>query len=185
MPDEIRPYRFWLIEQANQRAKEAIQKEEDMNIFSALLAASGNGIVSTSTVAASLGIDYEVEAQGLHDALQSLPREPRFIEDSFVTAPAMSYTMGIDPVASFPVRQDITVLPGDDAPNLRLGWRIYEEVGVAVVNDYAISMVNFGEDHVEPDPELEYVPTLREGILTRYTHRYPFGRHLDLWEDNI
>jgi len=31
-----------------------------------------------------------------------------------------------------PVRQDITVIPADDPKNLRLGWVIYEEIGLAV-----------------------------------------------------
>ena len=45
-------------------------------------------------------------------------------------------------IDSYPVRQDITVLPADDPKKLRLGWVIYEEVGIVVVNDYAISRVN-------------------------------------------
>ena len=46
-----------------------------------------------------------------------------------------------DTVGAFPIRQDITVLPADDPKKLRLGWVIYEEVGVVVVNDYAISLI--------------------------------------------
>ncbi len=45
-------------------------------------------------------------------------------------------------VGAFPVRQDITVLPADDPKKLRLGWIIYEEIGIVVINDYAISKIN-------------------------------------------
>ena len=45
-------------------------------------------------------------------------------------------------VGAIPVRQDITVLPADDPKNLRLGWVIYEEIGIIVINDYAIAKVN-------------------------------------------
>lgn len=45
-------------------------------------------------------------------------------------------------VGAFPIRQDITVLPADDPKKLRLGWVIYEEVGIAIINDYAISKIS-------------------------------------------
>lgn len=44
-------------------------------------------------------------------------------------------------VGAMPVRQDITVLPADDPRNLRLGWVIYEEIGIVIINDYAIAKV--------------------------------------------
>jgi len=47
-----------------------------------------------------------------------------------------------DTVGAFPIRQDITVLPADDPKKLRLGWVIYEEIGIVVVNDYAISKID-------------------------------------------
>jgi len=46
-----------------------------------------------------------------------------------------------DTVGAFPIRQDITVLPADDPKKLRLGWVIYEEIGIVVVNDYAVSKI--------------------------------------------
>jgi len=46
-----------------------------------------------------------------------------------------------DTVGAFPIRQDITVLPADDPKKLRLGWVIYEEIGIVVINDYAISLI--------------------------------------------
>jgi hypothetical protein len=46
-----------------------------------------------------------------------------------------------DTVGAFPIRQDITVLPADDPKKLRLGWIIYEEIGIVVVNDYSVSKI--------------------------------------------
>lgn len=46
-----------------------------------------------------------------------------------------------DTVGVFPIRQDITVLPADDPIKLRLGWVIYEEVGVFIANDYSVSLI--------------------------------------------
>jgi hypothetical protein len=45
-------------------------------------------------------------------------------------------------VGAFPIRQDITVLPADDPKKLRLGWVIYEEVGIVVINDYAVAKID-------------------------------------------
>jgi hypothetical protein len=56
--------------------------------------------------------------------------------------PTRSSLSSPDTVGAFPIRQDITVLPADDPKKLRLGWVIYEEVGIVVVNDYAVSRVN-------------------------------------------
>jgi hypothetical protein len=50
-------------------------------------------------------------------------------------------TASPDTVGAFPIRQDITVLPADDPKKLRLGWVIYEEVGIAVINDYATAQI--------------------------------------------
>jgi len=44
-------------------------------------------------------------------------------------------------VGAFPIRQDITVLPADDPKKLRLGWVIYEEVGIVIINSYAVAKV--------------------------------------------
>lgn len=45
-------------------------------------------------------------------------------------------------VGAWPLRNDITVLPADDPRKLKLGWVIYEEVGIVVVNDYNISKIS-------------------------------------------
>ena len=46
-----------------------------------------------------------------------------------------------DTVGAMPIRQDITVLPADDPKKLRLGWVIYEEIGLVVINDYSVSKI--------------------------------------------
>jgi len=47
-------------------------------------------------------------------------------------------------VGEFPLRKDVTVLPADDPKKLRLGWTIYESVGMVVINNHALSKVSIG-----------------------------------------
>ena len=42
-------------------------------------------------------------------------------------------------------RSSIVVLPADVPKRLKLGWIIYEEVGIGVINDYAVAKVQMGE----------------------------------------
>lgn len=44
-------------------------------------------------------------------------------------------------VGVMPIRQDIQVIPADKPEELRLGWVIYEEIGLAVVNSMAIAKI--------------------------------------------
>lgn len=44
-------------------------------------------------------------------------------------------------VGVMPIRQDIQVIPADKPEELRLGWVIYEELGLAVVNALAIAKI--------------------------------------------
>lgn len=44
-------------------------------------------------------------------------------------------------VGVMPVRQEITVIPADQPNKLRLGWVVYEEIGIAVVNGKGISKI--------------------------------------------
>lgn len=44
-------------------------------------------------------------------------------------------------VGVMPIRQDIQVIPADRPEDLRLGWVIYEEIGLAVVNSLAVSKI--------------------------------------------
>jgi hypothetical protein len=41
-----------------------------------------------------------------------------------------------------PIRQDVNVIPADKPERLRLGWVVYEELGIAVVNPRAVSRIN-------------------------------------------
>lgn len=45
-------------------------------------------------------------------------------------------------VGVMPIRQDIQVIPADKPEELRLGWVIYEEIGLAVVNAMAVSKIS-------------------------------------------
>lgn len=44
-------------------------------------------------------------------------------------------------VGVMPVRQEITVIPADQPNKLRLGWVVYEEIGIAVVNPKGIAKI--------------------------------------------
>ncbi|CAK9251731.1 unnamed protein product [Sphagnum jensenii] len=44
-------------------------------------------------------------------------------------------------VGVMPVRQEITVIPADKPSRLRLGWVVYQEIGVAVVNPKGVSKI--------------------------------------------
>lgn len=177
---EIKARRFYIVDRAQIKAKEAIQKEEDLNIFNAIdaaityrgqnLTAPGSGLdpaslneafrmveqhdlVATKVVlhanqyasVRTFGKDFfdeastrEILTTGLYghiwtaDIHVSSRMNPNKV---FVVASP-------DTVGAFPIRQDITVLPADDPKKLRLGWVIYEEVGVVIVNDYAVSRVD-------------------------------------------
>jgi len=45
-------------------------------------------------------------------------------------------------LGTFPVRQEITVLPADEPNRLRRGWVIHEEIGITIINPSAISRVS-------------------------------------------
>ena len=51
---------------------------------------------------------------------------------------------------------NITVLPSDDPKKIQLGWKITEEVGTVVINDYAISAINIDpvEEDFNPIPDI-------------------------------
>ncbi len=178
---EIKARRFYIVDRAQIKAKEAIQKEEDTNIFNALIAAadnrnSGEQVVQnigTLTVASlntafrlieqhdlvaakivmhanqyaairTFGKDFydeatqrEIITTGLYGHLWTadIHVSSRMDKDTVLVVASP------ENVGAFPIRQDITVLPADDPKKLRLGWVIYEEIGIVVVNDYAISKI--------------------------------------------
>jgi hypothetical protein len=57
-------------------------------------------------------------------------------------APETVYILA-DPefVGVMPIRQDINVIPADSPKDLRLGWVVYEEIGMAVVNSMAVAKI--------------------------------------------
>ena len=176
---EIKARRFYIVDRAQIKAKEAIQKEEDTNIFTALTAAANNlgtqivtSVGSLTTAALNtafrlieqhdlvatkivmhanqystirtFGKDFydeattrEIITTGLYGHLWTADiHVSSRMNDTEVLVVASPDTVG-----AFPIRQDITVLPADDPKKLRLGWVIYEEVGIVVINDYAVSLI--------------------------------------------
>jgi hypothetical protein len=178
---EIKARRFYIVDRAQIKAKEAIQKEEDTNIFAALISAADNRNggeqvvqnIGTLTIASlntafrlieqhdlvaakivlhanqysairTFGKDFYDEASqreiittGLYGHLWTadIHVSSRMDKDTVLVVASP------ENVGAFPIRQDITVLPADDPKKLRLGWVIYEEIGIVVVNDYAISKI--------------------------------------------
>lgn len=45
-------------------------------------------------------------------------------------------------VGVMPIRQDIQVIPADDTRRLRVGWVVYEEIGMSVVNAMSVAKIN-------------------------------------------
>jgi len=176
---EIKAHRFYIVDRAQIKAKEAIQKEEDTNIFAALTAAAntlGTQVVTNvgTLTTASLNTAFRLIEQ--HDLVATkivlhanqYAAIRTFGKDFYDEATTreiittglyghlwtadihVSSRMAVDEilvvaspdtVGAFPIRQDITVLPADDPKKLRLGWVIYEEVGIVVINDYAVSLI--------------------------------------------
>ncbi len=176
---EIKARRFYIVDRAQIKAKEAIQKEEDTNIFAALdAAADTNGtqiVTNVGTLSpASLNTAFRFVEQ--HDlvatkivvhanqyaAIRVFGKE--FYDEATTREILTSGLFGHlwtadihvssrmnpdsvlvvaspDTVGAMPIRQDITVLPADDPKKLRLGWVIYEEIGIVIVNDYSVSKI--------------------------------------------
>ncbi len=44
---------------------------------------------------------------------------------------------------------EIEVLPADDPKKIRLGWIIHEEVGIVIINDYAITNITMTPEVIE------------------------------------
>lgn len=176
---EIKARRFYIVDRAQIKAKEAIQKEEDTNIFNALLAsanaahtvtATGGALTLTALNQAFATIEAHdltvakivMHAQRYADVRnfgktvydEATQREVLtsglfghlWTADIHVSSRMPTTTVLLlapaDYVGAFPIRQDITVLPADDPKKLRLGWVIYEEIGIVIINDYAIARVN-------------------------------------------
>lgn len=175
---EVKARRFYIVDRAQIKAKEAIQKEEDTNIFNALNAAvpAANTVVSTGGALSIAALNQAFAAIESHDLTvgkvvchalryadirlwgktvydEATQKEVLttglfghiFTADIHVSSRVPTTTVFVlapaEYVGAFPIRQDITVLPADDPKKLRLGWIIYEEIGIIVINDYATAKV--------------------------------------------
>jgi len=175
--NEIRQRRYYIVDRAQVRAKDSLQRQEDVEVFKVINAAvpvdqsiSVAGTLQPDNINLALTLIEEHELIGAKIVLH--PQRYKdirtwgkdFFDEAtqrdilmtglyghiysadihvstmvpkncvYVLAPAQF-------VGAMPVRQDITVLPADDPRKLRLGWVVFEELGFAVINDYAISRI--------------------------------------------
>ncbi len=175
---EVKARRFYIVDRAQIKAKEAIQKEEDTNVFTALIASinAAHTVVATGGALTVNALNQAFATIEQHDltvgkivmhALRyaDVRNWGKTVYDEATTKEVLTtglfghlYTADIhvssrcptntvlvlapaEYVGAFPIRQDITVLPADDPKKLRLGWVVYEEIGIVVINDYAIAKV--------------------------------------------
>jgi hypothetical protein len=174
---EIKARRFYIVDRAQMKAKEAIQKQEDTEILADIEAAvKSDQTVTQSGDLSIASLNYAFSTVETHDlTVAKIVMHPQqyadvrlFGRDVFDEAtrrdvlmsglfghlwtadihvshrvtPGSVYLLApAEYVGAIPVRQDITVLPADDPRHLRLGWVIYEEIGIVVINDYAIAKV--------------------------------------------
>jgi hypothetical protein len=175
---EVKARRFYIVDRAQIKAKEAIQKEEDTNIFAAIAGAipAANKVTSTGGALSIAALNQAFAKIESHDLTvgkvvchalryadirlwgktvydEATQKEvlttglfghiwTADIHVSSRVPTAYAYILApAEYVGAFPIRQDITVLPADDPKKLRLGWIIYEEIGIIVINDYATAWV--------------------------------------------
>jgi len=175
---EVKARRFYIVDRAQIKAKEAIQKEEDTNIFNAINAAVpvANQVISTGGALSTSALGQAFATVEQHDLTvgkvvchalryndirnwgktvydEATQKEvlttglfghiwTADIHVSSRVTPKYVFVLSLaEYVGAMPIRQDITVLPADDPKKLRLGWIIYEEIGITVINDYAIARI--------------------------------------------
>ena len=175
---EVKARRFYIVDRAQIKAKEAIQKEEDTNVFNAINAAvpAANQVLSTGGALSTSALGQAFAAVESHDLTvgkvvlhalryndirnwgktvydEATQKEvlttglfghiwTADIHVSSRVTPKYVFVLSLaEYVGAMPIRQDITVLPADDPKKLRLGWIIYEEIGIVVINDYAIARI--------------------------------------------
>lgn len=174
---EIKARRFYIVDRAQMKAKEAIQKLEDTEILRDIEAAVKATQVVTQTGDLNIAsLNYAFSMIESHDlTVAKIVMHPQQYADvrlfgrdvydeatrrdvlmsglfghlwtadihvSHRVTPGSVYLLApAEYVGAIPVRQDITVLPADNPKELRLGWVIYEELGIVVINDYAIAKV--------------------------------------------
>ena len=79
-----------------------------------------------------------------------------------------------NPDRYFPNRNDVTILPADDPRKLCLGWKVYETVGIVVINDYAIFRIDILPT-IDPDtliPGQKYTLKHKRRPLTYEDYTY-------------
>ena len=175
---EVKARRFFIVDRAQIKAKEAIQKVEDSEIFSTIDAAidADHTVVATGGALTITALNQAFSVVEQHDLTvgkvvchafryADIRNWGKTVYDEATTKQVLttglfghiwtadihvSSRMPTDTVfvlapaeylGAFPIRQDITVLPADDPKKLRLGWVIYEEVGIVVINNYAAAKV--------------------------------------------
>jgi len=175
---EVKARRFFIVDRAQIKAKEAIQKEEDRLIFVALNAAvdGDHTVTSTGGALSITALNQAFVTVEQHDLIVGkIVMHPlrygdvrnwgKTVYDEATTKEVLTtglfghiWTADIhvssrmptttvlvlapaEYVGAFPIRQDITVLPADEPRVLRLGWVIYEEIGIVVINPYAVAKV--------------------------------------------
>lgn len=174
---EIRARRYYIVDRAQVKAKDSLQRLEDLRVFTALSAAvpadhtvtiAGNLAPDNVNVALALIEEHElvgakvvchplrykdIRAWGKdffdeatqRDVIMSGLFGHIWTADIHVSTMVPKNTIYVlapgEFVGAMPVRQDITVLPADDPRHLRLGWVVYEELGIGVINDYACARV--------------------------------------------
>lgn len=176
---EISSRRFYIVDRAQMKAKEAIQKDEDTHILAAIELATPTDHIVAPTAAIGLGDVTEAFAYiAEHDltAARIVMHPDEYYKDlimwqntdvfdqatkrdvlmsglfghlltadvhvSHLVPKGSVYIMApSDYVGVMPIRQDISIIPADNPTHLRLGWVVFEEIGVAVMNDYAIAKI--------------------------------------------
>ena len=175
--NEINQRRFYIVDRAQVRAKDSLQRQEDVEVFKVINSAipidhsiSVSGTLQVENINLALTLIEEHELIGakivLHpqrykdirtwgkeifdeattrDILMTGLYGHIYSADIHVSTMVPKNAVYILAPAQFvgamPVRQDITVLPADDPKRLRLGWVVYEELGFACINDYALSRI--------------------------------------------
>ena len=170
---EIKARRFYIVDRAQVRAKDAIMRQEDTEVFTVI----SNAVPAAQTVLCTGALSPDnlnlamvmIEEHELVAAkLVMHPRQYKDIRNwgveffdqatqrdvlmtglyghlwtadihvsTMVPAGSVYVLAPGEFVGAMPVRQDVTIVPADDPQRLRLGWVIFEEIGLAVINDYA------------------------------------------------
>jgi len=175
---EVKARRFFIVDRAQIKAKEAIQKIEDTEIFNVINTAidGDHTVVSTGGALTITALNQAFATVEQHDMTvgkvvcqafryADIRNWGKTVYDEATTKEVLTtglfghiWTADIhvssrmDPyivfvlapaeyVGAFPIRQDITVMPADDPKKMRLGWVIYEEIGIVVVNNYACAKI--------------------------------------------